>query len=84
MLAAAATLVHLLFWQCSLLMLAFAVCCRSLAVLVLSTAAASVYLLLHLRCIISLPIASDVHCRLFAILALSAASAAVLPLSLSW
>ncbi|GAN02937.1 hypothetical protein MAM1_0031c02387 [Mucor ambiguus] len=43
-LAAAATVVHLLFWRCStILVLAFAVCCRSLAVLlVLSTAAAAV------------------------------------------
>ncbi|GAN06446.1 hypothetical protein MAM1_0123d05929 [Mucor ambiguus] len=54
------------------LTLAFAVCCRSLAVLVLSTAAATAVL------------ASAVYCRSLAVLVLSTATTAVHSLSLSW
>ncbi|GAN02617.1 hypothetical protein MAM1_0025c02061 [Mucor ambiguus] len=44
--AAAATVAHLLFWRCSLLVLDSAAYCRSFTVLVLSIAAAAVVLVL--------------------------------------
>ncbi|GAN06736.1 hypothetical protein MAM1_0134c06224 [Mucor ambiguus] len=74
------------------LVLAFAVCCRSLAVflLVMSTGAAAVHLLcigddMHYSFGKLVLLASAVYCRLFAVLVLStAAAAAVHLLSLSW